>query len=316
MEPKDDLPKMSAPFTYREALNSGLSPDQLRTKQVAHVSQSLYRPADWEFDLREAARALSAASPGAWISHSTAARLHGLVLPPWLANSDELHLSTPRESAQMRRKGITPHNLRALPCEVETTGGLRITTKARTWLDLARVLPLRDLACMGDQLIRIPRQEYEDRSAPYATLDSLRSMVDSHKNLQGIVRAREALGLMRVGADSPPETLLRLAISDANLPEPELQLKLHGGTNAPSADAAYRSRRIALQFDGAHHLDEVQRHIDRRRDRAFEAAGWTVLKFTEPDVRDGFQDAVRRIKVALRQAVVDPTIASGFASGG
>ncbi|WP_038466942.1 DUF559 domain-containing protein [Arthrobacter sp. PAMC 25486] len=315
MEPKDELPRMNAPFTYQEALNRGLSPDQLRSKQVAHVSQSLYRPAEWEFDLHEAARALSAASPGAWISHSTAARLHGLVLPPWLANSDELHLSTPRKLAQMRRKGITPHNVIALRDEVETVGDLRTSSKARTWLDLARILPLRDLVCMGDQLIRIPRQEYEDRSEPFATLDSLHRMVGSHRNMQGIIRAREALDLMRVGADSPPETLLRLAMADANLPEPELQLNLHNRPNSPSADAGYRSRRIALQYDGAHHLDEVQRRKDGRRDRAFEAAGWTVLKFTEPDVSDGFQDAVRRIKSALRRAVIDPTIASGFVSG-
>lgn len=314
MEPNDELPKMRAPFTFQEALGRGLSPDDLRNKQVAHVSQSLYRPAAWEFDLREAARALSAASPGAWISHSTAARLHALALPPWLSNSDELHLSTPRELAQARRKGITPHNVTALPGEVETTGGLRISTKARTWLDLSRVLPLRDLVCLGDQLIRIPRQEFEGRSAPYATLGSLRNMVKHHRNLQGIVRAREALGLMRVGADSPPETLLRLAMADANLPEPALQLKLYGGPKSPSADAGYRSRRIALQYDGAHHLDEVQRQSDRRRDRAFEAAGWTVLKFTERDLHDGFQEAIQRIRTALRRAVVDPTVASGFAS--
>jgi len=307
---------MKAPFTYREALGSGLSPDQLRNKKVAHVSQSLYRPVEWEFDLHEAARALSATSPGAWISHSTAARLHELVLPPWLASSDELHLSTPRKLAQMRRKGITAHNVTALPGEVETSGGLRISTRARTWLDLSRILPLRDLVCMGDQLIRIPRREFEDRSAPYATLESLRSMVKLHRNLQGIVRAREALGLMRVGADSPPETLLRLAMADANLPEPELQLKLYDGPGSPSADAGYRSRRVALQYDGAHHLSGVQRHSDRRRDRAFQAAGWTVLTFTERDVKDGFQDAIRRIRTALRQAVVDPRIASGFVSDG
>ena len=84
-----------------------------------------------------------------------------------------------------------------------------------------------------------------------------------------------------LGADSAPETLLRLAMLDAGLPEPELQLTLWDGPMAPSADAGYRARRIALQYDGAHHLDEVQRHSDRRRDKAFEAAGWTVLIFTD-----------------------------------
>lgn len=315
METNDEFPSRRIPFTYREALFMGLSPGQLRGRRLVHISQGLYRPADWDFDLRQAARSLSAISPGAWISHSTAARLHELVLPPWLSSSDELHLSNLRVHPQPRRKGITAHNVRALMGEVESDRGLWISTRARTWLDLARVLPLRDLVCMGDQLIRIPRPEFENRSQPFATLADLRTMAGLHKNMQGIVRAREALTLMRVGADSPPETLFRLAMADANLPEPELQLKLYDTPTSPSADAGYRSHRIALQYDGAHHLDEVQRHSDFRRDRAFKAAGWTVLKFTDSDLRDDFQDAVQRIRTALRQAPVDPTIASGFASG-
>ena len=315
MVTNDDPTGEPIPITFREALDRGFSPGRLRNHKMAHVSRGIYRPAEWQFELREAARALSAASPGAWISHSTAARLHGLVLPPWLAGSDELHLSTPRTHPQMRRKGIAGHNVTVFPGEVETVDGILLSTRARTWLDLARVLPLRDLVCLGDQLVRIPRPEFENRSEPYATLESLQAMADLHGNVQGIVRAREALTMMRVGADSPPETELRLAMADANLPEPELQLKLHAGAASPSADAGYRAQRIALQYDGAHHVDELQRHSDRRRDKAFEAAGWTVLTFTENDLKDGFSNAVQRIRTALRQAKVDPTIASGFASG-
>ncbi len=315
MDANDELPTNGTPFTRAEAPGLGYSPGQLNGKQIEHVSRSIYRPPDWQFNLREAARALSAASPGGWISHGTAARIHGLVLPPWLSDSNELHLSKPRELPQLRRKGITPHNVSTRPGEVEFIEEMWISTRARTWLDLARVLPLRDLICLGDQLIRIPRPEFEGRSDPFTTLKKLRGMVESHKNLQGIVRARQALELMRVGADSPPETLMRLAMADANLPEPALQLKLWDGRNSPSADAGYRPQRIALQYDGAHHLDEIQRRKDQHRDKAFRSAGWTVLTFTESDLNDGFRDAVRRIKTALRQSLVDPTVASGFASG-
>lgn len=315
MEPLGESGFPTVPFTAAEVDALGISRNQLRRTGVERISYGMYRPSGWDFDLREAARVLCAASPGAWISHETAAQLHELILPPWLADSHELHLSKPRELPQTRRRGLTAHNVRAFSDEVETQSDLRISTRARTWLDLARILPLRDLVCMGDQLIRIPRPEFEDRSEPYATLGSLHEMAGRHVNLQGIVRVREALNLMRVGADSPPETLMRLAMLDAGLPEPELQLTLWKGRGAPSADAGYRARRIALQYDGAHHLDEVQRHSDRRRDKAFEAAGWTVLVFTEIDLADGFDQAVRRIKLALRLAWVDPIISSGFASG-
>lgn len=304
------------PFTLGEAQALGLSRDRLRGHEFAGVSRNLYRPASWDFDLREAARALCVATPGAWISHTTAARLHKLILPPWLSESNELHLSKPRKLPGTRRSGIIGHTVVTLPGEVESIDELWISTRPRTWLDLARRLPLYELICMGDQLIRIPRPEFEGRSKPFATLEHLRAMVDRHKNLQGVVRVREALKLMRVGADSGPETLMRLAMLDAGLPEPELQLKLWDGPTAPSADAGYRARRIALQYDGAHHLDAAQIHSDRRRDKAFRAAGWTVLVFTDKDLADEFQGGVLLIKKALRTSWVDPVIASGFASSG
>lgn len=315
MEPINVSPSPRGPFTFGEALARGLSPQQLRNSSFVNISQGLYRPTDWEFDLVEAARALSSVSSEGWISHVTAARIHGLILPPWLAESNELHLSKPRQLPEARRKSITGHTVSIFADEVQETAGLRISTRARTWLDLARILPLIDLVCMGDQLIRIPRQEFEGRGTSYSTLAYLRQMVARHRNLQGIVRAREALEVMRVGADSAPETVLRLAMVDAGLPEPELQLKLWDGPMAPSADAGYRARKIALQYDGAHHLDEVQRHSDRRRDRAFEAAGWTVLVFTQKDYANGFDKAILRVRQAMRHAWTDPSVASGFAAG-
>jgi len=315
MDSHDAFGIPTAPFTLDEARVRGIPRHQLRGKGVEGVSYGLYRPAGWDFELREAARALCAASPGSWISHSTAARLHQLILPRWLGDSNDLHLSKPRSTPGVRRRGIIAHKMVCFPDEVDTDGGLPISSRARTWLDLARTLPLEDLVCMGDQLLRIPRPEFEDREVPYATLWSLRTMVQRHGNLQGIVRAREALELMRVGADSSPETLLRLAMLDAGLPEPELQLTLWNRPASPSADAGYRARRIALQYDGAHHREEAQRRRDRHRDKAFTDAGWTVLIFTQKDVADGFDGAVCRIKKALRNGWVDPTISSGFASG-
>ncbi|WP_347108333.1 hypothetical protein AAHB33_15840 [Paenarthrobacter sp. S56] len=73
----------SVPFTIHEAKAAGLQQPQLwRRKDIDPVSRGLYRPAEWTFDLSSAARALSSVTPGAWISHVTAARLHGLFLPP------------------------------------------------------------------------------------------------------------------------------------------------------------------------------------------------------------------------------------------
>ncbi|MDQ0031029.1 endonuclease domain-containing protein [Arthrobacter bambusae] len=311
-----DLPAelLSAPFTLTEAKARGVHHGHLRRADVEGVSRGLYRPAGWDFELEAAARALSAATPGAWISHVTAARLRCSCLPPWLSESTELHLSKPRSLPAVRRKGIIGHKVIVAEDEVESVDGIRISTRSRTWLDMAKLLPLNDLVCMGDELIRVPRLALEGRDAPFATLSGLRAMVERHPNLQGIVRAREALELMRVGSDSAPETLLRLAMLDAGIPEPELQLTLRRDDPfSPSADLGFRQRRIAIQYDGGHHLTEAQSLSDRRRNRAFEAAGWTVLVFRKEDLADGFDAATKKIKKALRSAWVDPAVASGFA---
>jgi hypothetical protein len=180
---------------------------------------------------------------------------------------------------------------------------------------LARILPLNDLAIMGDELIRIPRVDFEGRTQPYDTIAGLRVLVGRHPNLQGIVRAREALDLMRISADSAPESLLRLAIAGAGLPEPELQASLRAAdARSPSADLAYRHRRLAIQYDGGHHLGDAQILSDGRRDKAFESAGWTVLVFDKTDLADDFERAVMKIKRGLRTGWLDHPQAAGFAS--
>ncbi|WP_348651498.1 endonuclease domain-containing protein [Paenarthrobacter nitroguajacolicus] len=200
--------------------------------------------------------------------------------------------------------------------EVEFTNGMWISTRARTWLDLARQLPLKDLVCVGDQIIRIPRPEFENRDRPFGSIGELQAMVEQHKNLQGVVRARDALDLMRVGSDSVPESLLRLAMVDAGISEPDLQVRLRPDDPfSPSADLGLRERRLAIQYDGGHHLEQEQMFRDRRRDKAFESAGWTVLVFSQEDLADGFARAIGRIKQALRNAWIDPAIGSGFAAG-
>lgn len=302
----------NTPFTRQDALQNGLLLSRLKRGDVVNVSKSIYRPADWDFDLVDAARVLSEATPNAWISHTTAARIHGLILPSWLSSSNELHLSKARNLPSSRRKGVFGHTLLAFEDELEISGGIRLSTRAKTWLDLASILPLYDLVALGDQLIRIPRPIFEGRSEPFTTVAKLQIMVSRHRNLQGIVTAREALELMRIGADSAPETMLRLAMHDAALPEPELQVKLFDRDDAPSADLGYRSRKIAIQYDGAHHLDDEQRFSDRRRDKQFVRAGWTVLVFDRTDLEDQFNTAIPRIKKALRGSWVDPAIQAGF----
>ncbi|MFF2031761.1 hypothetical protein [Arthrobacter sp. NPDC058192] len=71
---------------------------------------------------------------------------------------------------------------------------------------------------------------------------------------------------------------------------------------------------MAVQYDGGHHLLPDQVFSDRRRDKAFEAAGWTVLTLTKDDLADGFAGALTRIKRILRSMPLTPSAAAGFSS--
>jgi hypothetical protein len=177
-----------------------------------------------------------------------------------------------------------------------------MTTPARTWLDLANELTPDFLVALGDHLVRNPRPGLEGREQPYATIESLGAMLRDHSWSRGVGKAKKALELMRVGSDSVPETLLRLAMEAAGLPQPELQLQLYpDNPRSPTADLGYRRYRLAIQYEGSHHLDEAQRLSDARRDRAFRRAGWTVLLVTFEDLRDDFGGVIRRIRRHLAE---------------
>lgn len=277
----------------------GLTYRDLLREDVRHVSRELYLPGSAESSIRDRLRAHLAVAPGAWGSHRTAAAAQGLWLPEGASDHALLHLSRPSSGQRIRRVGVVGHRVRTLADEVhELDDGLRVTTPARTWLDLGLELGPTALVALGDQLIRHPRAVFEKRSEPYTTKAALARMIKNHPNMGGVAKCRDALGEMRVGADSVPETLLRLSLAAHNFPEPELQIRLHpSDPRSPSGDLGYRVIQVVIQYDGAHHLSEEQRLRDRRRDAAFAAAGWVVIIVGAEDLRDDFARVRSQLRV-------------------
>lgn len=91
---------------------------------------------------------------------------------------------------------------------------------------------------------------------------------------------------------------------DAGLPEPELQLPLNlEDPWSPTADLGYRRFRIAIQYDGRHHLSREQQSRDNRRDEAFLCAGWSYFKVNADDLAEGFAGVISRIRSAKLRAL-------------
>jgi hypothetical protein len=111
--------------------------------------------------------------------------------------------------------------------------GVRLTSPTRTRLDLASIAGLDELVIAGDSLVCSHGPEFPAPHEPLCTVAELRAIVANHPGVRGVRAAREAFELIRVGADSKPETMMRLAFVRAGLPEPDLNHVLWGVHGAP-----------------------------------------------------------------------------------
>lgn len=104
--------------------------------------------------------------------------------------------------------------------------------------------------------------------------------------------------------DSPPETRTRLLLVLAGLPEPVVghDVSLPDGGWIARPDLSYPSYRIAIEYDGRHHVDDHRqwrRDIFRRENLA--AAGWLVIEITAYDLHQRPLTVIRRVLSALHQ---------------
>lgn len=207
---------------------------------------------------------------------------------------------------RVRRRDVVGHRSAVSEEEVTIHQGIRLTSAVRTWCDLAAFCGVDDLVVAGDHFVRIPNRRYEGRAAPYCSLVQLRAAVEGRRGFRGRPRAVAALTMIRVGADSLPETKLRLKLVGSGLPEPVLQVPpTPGAPRGYRADMGYPQWKIAIQYDGGVHFNPQRAREDQRRDNAFLAQGWLVLRFNREDFRDGFREAVEHIGAAIRLRAQD-----------
>lgn len=242
--------------------------------------------------------------PHAWISHATAARLRNWWLPERWDHEARLHLSAEHGQGRgARRPEITWHRVRKSPTTWAEFRGVRVSGRERTWVELASLLSVEELIVLGDQLVRTPYRQYDDRADAWTSRTLLESEVDRSPGVTGIRKAREALDLIRSGSDSPAETQLRLAILRAGLPEPDLQVPAAPeDPRSPKADMGYPELKVAIQYDGGTHFDPDQARRDQDRDNWFLARGWTLLRFNRDHRPRDFAAAVSQLRLALAGA--------------
>ena len=117
---------------------------------------------------------------------------------------------------------------------------------------------------------------------------------------------------MRPNTDSAPETVLRLLLVRARLPEPMVNVPIRNreGKVTAHADLAFPNFRIVLEYDGdQHRTDADQYYIDIDRLQRITREGWQVIRVNRRHMQDKRQ-VVRLIGEALADAGwVSPNLA-------
>lgn len=296
----DDMPAdgiLRRPFSVSQARAHGLSAQDLRLEDVRQISRGIFVPDRSRPELDGLIRAHLELNPDAWASHRTAAALRSFWIPSWIDDHADVHLSKPSHLPRVRRPGVVGHRVRILDGEVEVVDGIRVTSPGRTWLDLGHELTPAALVALGDQLIRLPRPEFEGRSEPYETKSSLARLLRAHPKVKGVGKCKEALADMRVGSDSVPESMLRMCLVAYGFPEPDLQIRLNpNDPKSPSIDVGWIRNRIGIHYEGEHHQEPKQRLSDLRRDAAFRQDGWDLIHATVDDLREDFARVRRELR--------------------
>lgn len=274
---------MVYPFIGSEALQAGrLTRHSLRTRFIA-IYPDVYIPIGAELTAATRARAAWLWTGRAGIvAGRSAAALHGA---KWI------DASLPAEVLWHNRRpprGISVWSGQIAEDEIEVIRGMRVTTPARTALDIAcrylrgiptnPIEPLDTLAATApiDSLARATRLKMAD-------VDVLASRYRGHRGLR---LARETLALVDSGAESPQETRVRLLLISRGFPAPQTQIPVyddHGGLVA-ELDMGWEEPKIAVEYEGDHHR-RTRREFNKgiRRHEAVTELGWMDIRVTAAD---------------------------------
>lgn len=301
--------------THRALLADGVSDPEIRAALAAGTLVRVRRgcyvngPLDPGQEARAAvvARVAAVAGQGAGpavFSHATAAALWGL---PFLGDPPEtIHLTVPSSAHGARRSALHVHAGDLVPEETVEHRGIRLTSLARTLVDVARSEGFRQGVVMADHALRL-------HPDPDALRAAMGASIDRSATCAGVARARRTLEFAVPEAESPGESLSRVVFREQNVPVPILQYRLvvrlpGGGRGDFRTDFAWEQQEMVGEFDGAakYHRylapgetpgDAVAR--EKQREDMIRAAGWGVVRWTWSELQRPVTLA-RRVREVLQ----------------
>jgi very-short-patch-repair endonuclease len=235
--------------------------------------------------------ALLACGSRAVLSHWTAAWVFELcrrVVGP-------IHV-TFAEGLAGRRPGIRAHRSSTLPdCDVVVKHGLRVTTPARTLLDLAASTPRAELE-------RLTEEAQVQRLASPA---EMLAVVERGAGRPGVAKLRAVLDFIDepLFTRSEAEKRLRALCRSSGLPMPRMNVQRAGW----EVDAVWDTQRLVVEVDGyGFHSTRARFERDRRKDADLMLAGYRVLRITWRRLTREPEQVIALLAAALGQVSLPP----------
>lgn len=298
---------MNEIYPISELLKSGMTPSEVRAAvtdgRLVRLRRGVYGPSrqatPWDEHRRAVRAAMKALGPGGVVSHESAAVLQGM----WIdsARLGIVHVTSDGPSHGRNRGGLRMHQAPLSDADIEIVDGIACTSGSRTAIDLARTNPLEWGVAACDSATHLG----------LTTPDSLRDALERGKGLRGAPRARLAVSLSDRSSESPLESVSRVLMWQAGLPDPVLQYALHvDGRLLARFDFGWEEFRLAGEADGAEKYrdgafgggrgaDAIMR--EKRRENAVREAGWQIVRWDWATVRNPAA-LEKRVATALRYA--------------
>lgn len=231
-------------------------------------------PTTWKQQVRAAT--LVGGSPRPAASHRSALRLNGL-------RSDsavEVSIAYP---AIRQIDGVVVHrSIDLVDADLVEIDGIRATSVARALVDAGLIFPQHEIQRLVDHAVAT------DLTTKSALIEVRRRVGEHGRNGVGkLDLAIAGLPEEADGMESGPEVALLRILKRAGLPAPLPQFKITIGGTSRRIDLAYPKAKLALEYDGKDvHTRVEQFEDDRRRQNSLVLLGWSVLRYTNGDLRD------------------------------
>lgn len=278
------MPDPESSFTVTARGGAGLTYEQTRSKRYSTVTRGVRvtrppqrpgssQPNDLSLTDRCAAVQLVLGDQDCFTG-ATAARLLGIPIPRSLGDG-QIEVASQLGSERMRRRGVRSVQAVLPAGHILERAGLRTTSPARTWFDLACRISAADLLAAGDYVLR-----------HLATHAELASTVGWGQRRRGVTQARRMLPLLDARAESPGESRVRYWLLSGGIGGIECNRDIvEDGEWLARGDLVIRKARLIIEYDGQVHLPERQRRYDAARRNLLQYHGWQVIVVTARDLR-------------------------------